>query len=290
MKKYNLTDRSTIKSLCERFSATPTKRFGQNFIVNSGLCPKITEHSGVDKSFGVLEIGTGIGTLTECLCEAAERVVSIEIDRRLEPIIQKTLSHCENLEVMFADAMQTDIPSLVKEKFSDMPVAVVANLPYYITSPLIMKLLENPAGFESITVMVQKEAADRLCAKVGERACGAVTVAVNYYTEAEKLFQVSAGSFYPPPKVDSAVIKFIPHKSLPYRVEDEKLFFSIVRHGFEQRRKTLVNALNASMGFGKEKITQIVCEVTGDANIRAEKLTMIQWQELATAFYNEKSF
>ncbi len=284
MKRYNLTDKKTVLQLCENYSAVPTKRFGQNFIINSGLCPKIVEQSGVRSDFGVLEIGTGIGTLTDQLCEAVTKVVSVEVDRRLEPIIEKTLSHHENLEVLFADAMTLDIPSLVKERFDGMPTAVVANLPYYITSPLIMKLLEQPAGFESITVMVQKEAAERLCAKVGERACGAVTIAVNYYTSAEMLFNVSAGSFYPAPKVDSAVIRLTPHDPLPYRAEDEKLFFKLVRSGFEQRRKTLVNALNATLTMDKGDIAEIVKQVTGDQNIRAERLSMEQWQELAHVF------
>ncbi len=287
MKSYNLTDRNTIAKLCESFAAVPTKRFGQNFIINAGLCPKIVEQSGINSSYGVLEIGTGIGTLTECLCETANKVVSVEIDRRLEPIIEKTLAHCDNLDVIFADAMTLDLKELVSRNFVDMPVAVVANLPYYITSPLIMKLLENPAGFDSITVMVQKEAAERFCADVGERECGAVTVAVNYYSTVHKLFNVSAGSFYPAPKVDSSVIKFTPHDPIPYDVNDVKLFFLLVRSGFEQRRKTLVNALNGAKGMEKSMIAQIVTEVTGDPNIRAERLTMQLWQELSNRFSQE---
>ncbi len=285
MKKYNLTDKNTVLELCRKYSAVPTKRFGQNFIIDSSLCPMIVERSGVGSEFGVLEIGTGIGTLTDRLCGAVTKVVSVEVDRRLEPIIEKTLAHHDNLNVLFADAMTLDIPALVKEHFCGMPTAVVANLPYYITSPLIMKLLEQPAGFESITVMVQKEAAHRLCATVGERACGAVSVAVSYYTTAQKLFDVHAGSFYPAPKVDSAVIRLNPHETLPYITQDERLFFKLVRSGFEQRRKTLVNALNATLAMDKGDIAAIVEQVTGNQNIRAERLTMEQWQELAGAFY-----
>ncbi len=280
MKKYDLTNRSTIAKLCEEYGAMPTKRFGQNFIVNPGLCPKIVDYSGITSKHGVLEIGTGIGTLTEHLCDASSKVVSLEIDHRLEPIHQETLAHCDNLTVKFCDAMKTDIPALIKEEFGDMPVAVVANLPYYITSPVIMMLLEKPAGFESITVMVQKEAADRLCANVGTRESGAVTVAVNYYTVTEKLFDVQAGSFFPPPKVASSVIRLMPQNPLPYPVVDEKLFFRIVRAGFEQRRKTLVNALNASFSHGKENLTKLIVEVTDNPNVRAEKVTMEQWQKL----------
>ncbi len=280
MKKYDLTNRNTISRLCTEYGAMPTKRFGQNFIVNPSLCPKIVEYSGITPSHGVLEIGTGIGTLTEHLCEASSKVVSLEIDHRLKPIHEETLAHCDNLTVRFCDAMKTDIPALIKEEFAGIPVAVVANLPYYITSPVIMMLLENPAGFESITVMVQKEAADRLCADVGTRESGAVTVAVSYYTKTEKLFDVQAGSFYPPPKVASSVIRLSPQTPLPYPVADEKLFFRIVRAGFEQRRKTLVNALNASFSQGKVVLTDVVTSVTNNANIRAEKLTMQQWQLL----------
>ncbi len=286
MKKYDLTNRSTIAKLCSDFGATPTKRFGQNFIVNPGLCPKIVEHSGVSSKHGVLEIGTGIGTLTECLSSAVSKVVSLEIDHRLEAIHKETLAEYENVSVKFCDAMKTDIPRLIEEEFSGMPVAVVANLPYYITSPIIMMLLEKPCGIESLTVMVQKEAAERLCAKVGSRESGAVTVAVNYYTKAEKLFDVQAGSFYPPPKVTSAVIRLTPQSPLPYPVTDEKLFFRVVRAGFEQRRKTLVNALNASFSYGKDVLIDTVEQVTGNANIRAEKVTMEQWQKLCETIKN----
>ncbi len=280
MKKYDLTNRSTISKLCTEYGATPTKRFGQNFIVNPGLCPKIVDSSGIQSEYGVLEIGTGIGTLTECLCEQVSKVVSLEIDHRLKPIHEETLAHCDNLKIKYCDAMKTDIQSLINEEFNGMPVAVVANLPYYITSPVIMMLLEKPAGFDSITVMVQKEAADRLCAEVGTRESGAVTVCVSYYTKAEKLFDVQAGSFYPPPKVASSVIKLTPHTPLPYPAINEKLFFRIVRAGFEQRRKTLVNALNASFNHDKDILTGVVEDATGNANIRAEKVTMQQWQLL----------
>ncbi len=288
MKKYNLTDRSTIAKLCNEHNATPTKRYGQNFIVNAGLCPKIVEYSGITSNHGVLEIGTGIGTLTECLSAEAKKVVSLEIDRRMEPIHEKTLAHCENLTVKFCDAMKTDLAQLIQQEFEGMPVAVVANLPYYITSPIIMMLLEKRLGFESVTVMVQKEAADRLCAEVGSRESGAVTVAVSYYTKPQKLFDVQSGSFYPPPKVASSVIRLEPQEPLQYPVSDEKFFFRVVRGGFEQRRKTLVNALNAALTHGKEQLADAITEVTGNPNIRAEKMTMQQWQQLSELLLKTK--
>ena len=202
-----LTDLSVIRTLCEKYDFALSKGFGQNFIINPGLPPKIVDASGVDKSWGVLEIGPGIGVLTAELARRARKVVSLELDRRLLPVLAETLSDFGNVEIVNEDILKADLRTILKEQFAGMEVSVCANLPYYITSPVIMRLLEERLPFRSIIVMVQKEAAERLCAPVGSREAGAVTVAVQYYARAEKLFSVSRGSFLPAPNVDSAVIR-----------------------------------------------------------------------------------
>ncbi len=281
MKGYDLSNLGTVKKLCDKYGFMPGKRFGQNFIVNSGLCPKIVERAGVTENDGVLEIGTGIGTLTVELAKVAKKVVTLEVDERLRPVLEETISDYENVELVYADVLKTDIKSLLKEHFDGMNVKVVANLPYYITSPVIMELLCGKYGFESITVMVQKEAAQRLCAEVGKRDCGAVSVAVSYYSDARPLFNVSAGSFMPPPNVESTVIELLPKDEPDYKPQDEKLFFRLVKAGFGQRRKTLPNALSAGANLSKEEAIKAVTQAVGDAKIRAEKLTMQDWQKLS---------
>ena len=201
-----LTNIKTIKDLLEKFGFSFSKQLGQNFLINEGVCPKMAELSGC-KDIGVIEIGPGFGVLTSELCKKAKKVVSIEIDERLKPVLDYTLANETNVEVIFGDAMKIDLKKLIAEKFPDMPVVICANLPYYITSPILMKLLESELPINSITVMVQKEAATRLCAKCGTRSCGAVTAAVSFYSQAQKLFDVSRGSFMPAPNVDSSVIK-----------------------------------------------------------------------------------
>ena len=204
---YNLTDIGTIKDILGRHGFHFSKALGQNFIVNPSVCPRMAEESGIDENCGVIEIGAGIGVLTAELAKRAKKVVCVELDTRLLPILAETLADFDNIEIINQDVLKTDLAALIKEKFEGMPVYVCANLPYYITSPVIMTLLESRLPIEAITVMVQKEAAQRLCAAVGSRLSGAVTVAVDYYAKAEKLFDVSAGSFMPAPKVDSCVIR-----------------------------------------------------------------------------------
>jgi 16S rRNA (adenine1518-N6/adenine1519-N6)-dimethyltransferase len=228
---------------------------------------------------GVIEIGTGVGVLTVELCKRAKKVVCIEIDTRLKPILDKTLKDFDNCEVIFEDVMKVDLAALIKDKFGDMPVVVCANLPYYITSPIIMMLLESRLPINAITVMVQKEAADRLTAEVGSRESGAVTVAVDYYAKAETVRKVSRGSFMPSPNVDSAVIRLDLRKEPPAELINEKAFFKLVRAGFNQRRKTLQNSVSSALGISKDTL-KTALEYSGLApTVRAEALTM---QELCT--------
>ena len=202
-----LTDLSTIRSLCDRYGFSLSKGFGQNFIINPGVCPRIAESAGIGPDWGVLEIGPGIGVLTEQLAKRAARVVSVEIDRRLFPLLAETLAGYDNIRIVEGDVLKVDLKGLIAREFAGRPVAVCANLPYYITSPILMRLLEERLPVENITVMVQREAAQRLCAPPGTRQAGAISYAVAYYARPRQLFTVQPGSFYPAPKVTSAVIR-----------------------------------------------------------------------------------
>jgi 16S rRNA (adenine1518-N6/adenine1519-N6)-dimethyltransferase len=234
---------------------------------------------GATGKIGVLEIGAGVGVLTKELLERADKVVCVELDTRLFPVLNDTLAGYDNLTLINEDILKADLDSIIKEHFEGMEIFVCANLPYYITSPVIMRLLEEKLPFNKIIVMVQKEAADRLCAKVGTRESGAVTVAVNYYAQAKKLFDVSRGSFMPSPKVDSCVIELDLTKKGDYKVTDEALFFKMVKSAFAQRRKTILNSLSSGMGIGKDKITLAVENAGLSLTARAEALTM---KELVT--------
>ena len=269
-----LTDISTIKSLFERHGFSFTKSLGQNFLINPSVCPRIAESGGAESSVGAIEIGTGIGVLTRELAERCKKVVAIEIDTALKPILDETLADFDNVEVIFADVLQTDLNALIAEKFAGMEVIVCANLPYYITSPVIMKLLEDRCGIKSITVMVQLEAADRICAPVGSRECGAITAAVNYYCKPKKLFRVNRGSFMPAPNVDSAVIKLELYNEPPYKVDDERLFFEVIKQAFSQRRKQLINPLSGYFKIDKPVLAEKMEQSGIKATARAEELTM----------------
>ena len=275
---YNLSDIGVIKQLLFDAGFSFKKSLGQNFLINPSVCPDMAEASGCT-DIGVIEIGTGVGVLTVELCKRAKKVVCIEIDTRLKSILDKTLKDFDNCEVIFEDVMKVDLAALIKDKFGDMPVVVCANLPYYITSPIIMMLLESRLPINAITVMVQKEAADRLTAEVGSRESGAVTVAVDYYAKAETVRKVSRGSFMPSPNVDSAVIKLNLRKEPPAELINEKAFFKLVRAGFNQRRKTLQNSVSSALGISKDTL-KTALENSGLApTVRAEALTM---QELCT--------
>ncbi len=274
---YNLSDIGTVKTILEKHGFTFSKALGQNFLINPDVCPEMARQAVTGENDGVIEIGAGVGVLTAELCKRAKKVVSIELDKRLLPVLDETLGEFDNFEVVNEDILKVDLHKLIREKFSKCEnVSVCANLPYYITSPVIMKLLEDKLPVKQIIVMVQREAADRLTAPVGSRESGAITVAVNYYAEAEKLFNVSKGSFVPSPKVDSAVIRLTVYEKPPIETKDEELFFKTVRAMFMQRRKTALNSVSAGLGVPKDAVARAL-EMTGlDINIRAEKLTLSQ--------------
>ncbi len=270
----NLSDPNVIKDVMTRHGFSFSKSLGQNFIIDPEVCPRIAEESGIDKDTGVIEIGAGIGVLTAELAKRANKVVCIELDKRLLPVLKETLGEFENITVINADVLKVDLHKLIEEQFGGMKVAVCANLPYYITSPIIMTLLESRLPIESITVMVQREAADRLCAEVGSRDAGAVTVAVDYYAKAQKLFNVSRGAFMPSPNVDSAVIRLELRDEPPVKVDDEKKFFRLVKSAFGQRRKTASNSISAGMGIPKDEVAAALERAGFDRSVRAESFTM----------------
>lgn len=272
----NLSDISVIKSVLSRHGFTFSKALGQNFIINPGVCPRIAEEGGAGEGVGVLEVGAGIGVLTAELAKRASKVVCVELDTRLLPVLDETLGEFDNVKIINGDILKVDLHRILEEEFGNMPVVVCANLPYYITSPVIMRLLESRLRIDSVTVMVQKEAAVRLCADVGSKDSGAVTVAVNYYAEAQKLFDVSRGSFMPSPNVDSAVIRLDILKNPPIEVSDEKFFFSMVKAAFSQRRKTASNGISAGMGISKPTVIEAIEAADLSPTVRAEALTMEQ--------------
>lgn len=270
-----LSNQSTLKYLLARHGFTFSKSLGQNFIINPGVCPRMAEAcTNGTQPFGVLEIGPGIGVLTRALSQQADKVVTIELDRRLLPILSETLSDCPNVTVLWGDALRMDLAAVIEEHFAGMPVAVCANLPYYITSPLLMRLLETQLPLENITVMVQKEAAARLCARPGERACGAVSAAVQYYSTPEILFSVGRGSFLPMPKVDSAVIRLTLRSSPPISPKSEAAFFACVKAAFAMRRKTVLNAVSAAFSIEKPVLSNALLQSKISPLARAEALDM----------------
>lgn len=276
-----LSDIGTIKDILGRHGFTFSKSLGQNFLINPSVCPRMAEYSGAGDGVGVIEVGPGIGVLTNELCQLADKVVAVELDKRLLPVLSETLGEYDNLKVVNADILELDLHKLIQDEFRGMEVVVCANLPYYITSPVIMKLLEDRLPIKAITVMVQKEAAQRICAKVGSRQSGAVTVSVNYYAQPEMLFGVSAGSFMPAPKVDSAVLRLDILDEPPVNVNDEKKFFSVVRAAFSQRRKVISNSLSSGLSLDKVKIAEILAKADVPTTARAEKLTLQNFADIA---------
>lgn len=278
----NLYDINTIKKVLSKHGFTFSKALGQNFLIDPDVCPQMADSLNSDGTVGVLEVGPGIGVLTKELCRVSRRVVALELDKRLLPVLDETLGEFDNLEVINADVLSVDLKALIEEKFSDCScVKVCANLPYYITSPVIMTLLESNLPVDEIVVMVQKEAGERLCATVGTRLAGAVTVAVNYYADSEILFNVGRECFMPSPKVDSVVIRLKLHKDKKYNVKDEKRFFTVVKCAFSQRRKTALNSISNTMGVPKNRVSEIFSSLGLDSNIRAEKLTMEDFINIA---------
>lgn len=280
----NLSNIGVIKQILNKYGFTFSKKLGQNFLINPTVCPKIAEMGNAKKGFGVIEIGPGIGVLTNELAKRAEKVVAVEIDSRLIPVLSETLAEHKNVKIINADILETNISKLIDEEFKGLEVAVCANLPYYITSPIIMSLLEAKLPIKSITAMVQKEAGVRLCAEMGTREAGAVTAAVRYYSDPEILFNVSRGSFMPAPNVDSCVVRFNIKSETP-NVCDEKYFFRVVRGMFSQRRKSLINCVSGSMALPKETVLKAIKATGLEANIRPEALTMEQIVRFANELY-----
>lgn len=277
----NLSNISTIRQLLDRHGFQFSKALGQNFLINPSVCPRMAEQSGADKSTGVLEIGPGIGVLTTELAKVAAKVVSVEVDSRLLPVLEETVGDLPNVSVVHGDILKLNLPMLLEQHFSGMDVVVCANLPYYITSPILMALLESRLPFRSVTVMVQKEAADRICAAPGTRASGAISAAVHYYAAPQILFQVSRGSFLPAPKVDSCVIRLDLHAAPPVPVTDERRFFALVKAAFGQRRKTVSNSISAGLGIPKAAVSSALEAMGLSPSVRAEQLTLDQLAALS---------
>ena len=273
---------NTIEVL-QKYNFNFQKKFGQNFLIDTHVLDKIIRESGVTKDDCVIEIGPGIGTMTQYLCENAREVVAIEIDKNLIPILQDTLSAYDNVTVINEDVLKVDIKKLAEEKNGGRPVKVVANLPYYITTPIIMGLFESHVPIDSITIMVQKEVADRMQVGPGTKDYGALSLAVQYYAKPEIIANVPPNCFIPRPNVGSAVIRLTRYPEPPVQVADEKRMFAVIRAAFNQRRKTLVNALsNAGIyNITKEKTLQALEEMGLSATIRGEALTLAQFAELS---------
>ena len=282
-----LTDLSTIRDLCARYDFALSKGFGQNFIINPGICPRIAEAAGIGPGWGALEVGPGIGCLTEQLAQRAAKVVSVELDERLRPVLSETLAGYENVELVFGDVLALDLPQLVAERFAGLRPVVCANLPYNVTSPLLTAFL-TAGCFDTVTVMIQREVARRLCARPGTADYGALTVFVQWHAEPELLFDVPPHCFVPAPKVTSTVVRLRVRKSPPVAVQDEKLLFTVVRAAFNQRRKTLVNALSAGVpGCDKARAAAAVAACGLDARVRGETLSLARFAALSDALGSE---
>lgn len=266
------------------------KKFGQNFLIDEGIVNKIVREAGVTKDDFVLEIGPGIGTMTQLLCEQAGGVAAVEIDTNLIPILKETLAEYDNVTIINEDILKVDIKKLAEEKNGGKPIKVVANLPYYITTPIIMGLFESNVPIDSITVMVQKEVADRMQVGPGTKDYGALSLAVQYYSKPQVVINVPPECFIPRPNVSSAVIRLTRYKEPPVKVKDEKLMFKLIRASFNQRRKTLANGLNNSpeINFSKEEITAAIESLHKGPPIRGEALTLSEFAALSDYFSNIK--
>ena len=270
----HLSNIGTVKDILSRHGFTFSKKLGQNFLINPSVCPRMAEMGGAAPGVGVLEVGPGIGVLTYELAQRADKVVAIELDDRLLPVLDETLGDFDNVTIIHGDVLKIDLPAVIREEFQGLDVVVCANLPYYITSPIVMGLLEAKLPIRAITVMVQKEAAARICAAPGSREAGALSAAVSYYADPQVLFGVSRGSFMPAPDVDSAVIRLNIRPQPAVSPKDEALFFRVIKAGFSQRRKTLMNSLTSGVALSKAQLAQAL-ELSGiKATARAEELTL----------------
>ncbi len=285
----DLCNINVIKSVMSDAGISFRKEFGQNFLTNRIIPEDIADNCADTSARMILEIGPGIGCLTQELALRYKKVVAVEIDRGLIPVLNKTLAEYDNITVINDDIMKVDLKKLVDEYSEEMPVSVCANLPYYITTPILMYLLESDVKFSSITVMVQNEVAARLVAKPGSADYGSITAVLGYYGSVRKLFKVSAGCFIPAPKVDSAVIRIDLHEKCPFDIKDDKLFRNCIKAAFEMRRKTLENALSAKLGgFTKEQIAGSIEKCGFDSRIRGERLSTEDFVNLSNALYELK--
>jgi 16S rRNA (adenine1518-N6/adenine1519-N6)-dimethyltransferase len=278
--------KQTIEVL-QKYNFNFQKKFGQNFLIDTGILEEIIAAAEITGEDFVLEIGPGIGTMTQYLCEAARQVVAVEIDTNLIPILQDTLSGYDNVEVLNADILKVDIGKLAKEHNAGKPIKVVANLPYYITTPIIMGLFESHVPIDSITIMVQKEVADRMQEGPGSKEYGALSLAVQYYAKPEIVVNVPPSCFMPQPKVGSAVIRLTKHEEPPVKVQSEKLLFQVIRASFNQRRKTLANGLNnfGAFSLSKEQIQECIEQLGVPVNVRGEALSLEQFAALSDLIY-----
>lgn len=270
-------------AVLQKYNFQFQKKFGQNFLIDTHVLEKIMDSAEVTKEDCVLEIGPGIGTMTQYLCERAKEVIAVEIDKKLIPILQETLSAYDNVTIINEDILKLDIAALAKEKNDGKPLKVVANLPYYITTPIIMGLFESHVPLDNVTVMVQKEVAERMQAKPGTKDYGALSLAIAYYADAYLAANVPPNCFMPRPGVGSAVVRLTCHKEPPVRVQDEKHMFRLIRGSFNQRRKTLVNGLYNynELSHSKEEITKAIEKMGLSTSIRGEALTLEQFAGLS---------
>lgn len=285
----DLSDISTVKALLACHGFQFSKSLGQNFIVNPDICPRMAEQCGAGKNTGVLEIGPGIGVLTSQLAKRAGKVVSVELDKTLFPVLKETLAGFKNIKIVPDDILKTDIKQLLNSEFQGMETVVCANLPYYITSPVIMRFLEERLPVSVITVMVQKEAAARLCAQPGSRACGAVSAAVRYYSKPRILFEVPRTDFFPQPNVDSAVIQLEVLKQPSVTVKNERAFFALIKAAFGQRRKTILNSVSNGLALPKEYVSAVLEKAGIKAALRAEQLTLEEFSEFSNLLTKEEN-
>lgn len=279
---------SNTIAVLQKYNFNFQKKFGQNFLIDTHVLEKIIAEARITKEDCVVEIGPGIGTMTQYLAESARQVVAVEIDKALIPILQDTLSPYENVEVINEDILKVDLQRLVQEKNGGRPVKVVANLPYYITTPIVMGLFESGVPLHSITIMVQKEVAERMQAGPGTKDYGALSLAVQYYAQAEVVANVPPNCFIPRPNVGSAVIRLTRYEKPPVEVRDEKLMFAIIRASFNQRRKMLANGLGNAAGLklDKEAVRSALLSMGLSENIRGEAMTLAQFAELSNLLAN----
>lgn len=278
-------------AILQKYDFVFQKRYGQNFLIDTHVLERIIREAGITKDDMVLEIGPGIGTLTQYLCESARKVIAVEIDKNLIPILENdTLAEYDNVTIINEDILKLDINKLVEEENDGRPVKIVANLPYYITTPIIMGLFESHVPLESITIMVQKEVADRMQTGPGSKDYGALSLAVQYYAEPEIVANVPPNCFMPRPKVGSAVIRLTRHAETPVQVDDEKLLFQIIRASFNQRRKTLANGLKnyEGLSFEKETIEAAIAECGFSPSVRGEALSLEEFAKLANVLGRAK--